>query len=77
MKRILETQVQLATQARARKLDPHSSIETKLTYTSKAKIAAILNIPRLEEYLPQDLSHPEILSFWQQTLPNKLLMADL
>ncbi|MHA2243375.1 MAG: hypothetical protein ACXADY_00240 [Candidatus Hodarchaeales archaeon] len=59
MKRILETQVQLATQARARKLDPHNSIETKLTYTSKAKIAAILNIPRLEEYLPQDPSRPE------------------
>lgn len=57
MKKNLETQVQLATRARARKLDPEAVIETKLTYSSKAKIAAILNIPKLEEYLPQNLSH--------------------
>ncbi|UCE13145.1 MAG: hypothetical protein JSV04_13265 [Candidatus Heimdallarchaeota archaeon] len=56
LKRDLETQFKIASQARAFKLDPSSSIETKLTYSSKSKIAAILNIPGLEEYLPQNLA---------------------
>ncbi len=59
IKKILETQVQLATQARALKIDPQTTIETKLTYSSEAKIAAILNIPRLKEYLPQNISQHE------------------
>lgn len=59
MKSVLETQVQIAEQARARKFDPQSTIETRLIFTSKAKIAAILNIPRLEEYLPPNLSYHE------------------
>ncbi|UCG03659.1 MAG: hypothetical protein JSW11_06655 [Candidatus Heimdallarchaeota archaeon] len=59
IKNVLKTQVQLATQARARKLDPQSKIESKLTFTSKAKIGAILNIPKLEEYLPSNLSWHE------------------
>ncbi|MFX1285231.1 MAG: hypothetical protein ACFFB5_16380 [Promethearchaeota archaeon] len=59
IKKILETQINIATQARALKLDPHTNIEAKLTYSSEAKIAAILNIPRLEEYLPENLSYHE------------------
>ncbi len=59
LKNNLETQIHLATKARSRKLDPQTTIETKLTFTSKAKIAQILNIPKLEEYLPQNLSHHE------------------
>lgn len=56
LKKILETQIHIASQARACKLDPSGNIETKLTYSSKSKIAAILNIPGLEEYLPHHLA---------------------
>ncbi|MHA2202473.1 MAG: hypothetical protein ACW991_02175, partial [Candidatus Hodarchaeales archaeon] len=57
IKNVLETQVQLAKQARARKFDPMSTIESKLTFSSKTKIAAILNIPKLEEFIPPNLSY--------------------
>ena len=63
VKRILETQTHLAEQARSCKLDPQTTIETKLAFTSKAKTAAILNIPKLEEYLPQNLFQHENLLF--------------
>ncbi|MFX0015638.1 MAG: hypothetical protein ACFFB2_11345 [Promethearchaeota archaeon] len=59
LKKDLETQVQLATQARGCKLDPQTSIESKLTFNSRAKIASILKIPKLEDYLPRNLSHHE------------------
>lgn len=68
LKKTFKTQVQLAKKARAKKLDPRATIESKLTYSSKDKISAILNIPGLEKYLPQHLSqHENIL----------LLAADL
>ncbi|MFX0049869.1 MAG: DNA polymerase II large subunit [Candidatus Hermodarchaeota archaeon] len=59
LKETLKTQVQLAKKARAQKHDPNDQIESKLTYSSKDKITAILNIPGMEEYLPQNLSHHE------------------
>ncbi|MFX1504816.1 MAG: hypothetical protein ACFFDC_01765 [Promethearchaeota archaeon] len=56
LKDVLETQVQLAEKARARRFDPRSTIESRLTFSTKAKITSILNIPKLEEYLPPNLS---------------------
>lgn len=59
LKKIIETQVQIATKARACKYDPHDTIEASLTYSSKEKILNILKIPKLETYIPKNLSHHE------------------
>ena len=59
IKDVLEIQVQLAEKARARRFDPQSTIESQLTFSTRAKIAAILKIPKLEEYLPPNLSMHE------------------
>ncbi|MFX1517446.1 MAG: hypothetical protein ACFFC6_14165, partial [Promethearchaeota archaeon] len=56
IKNVLETQIQLAQRARAHRIDPQSTIESTLTFSTKAKIAAILKIPKLEEYLPPNLA---------------------
>ena len=56
LKDVLEIQVQIAKKARARRFDPQAFIESILTFSTKAKIAAILKIPKLEEYLPPNLS---------------------
>jgi DNA polymerase II large subunit len=57
----LQTQFQLANQARSLKFDPSSTIESKLTFNSNEKILAILDIPGLKDYLPGNLSQHENL----------------
>ncbi len=55
LKSKLETQIQLAAKVRSLRLDPHSEIESKITYNSKTKILAILDIPGLGDHLPTNL----------------------
>ncbi len=59
IKTSLQTQIQLANQARSLKFDPFETIESKLAFNSNEKILAILNIPGLENYLPNNLSQHE------------------
>ncbi|MHA2327951.1 MAG: hypothetical protein ACXACR_05475, partial [Candidatus Hodarchaeales archaeon] len=73
LSKLLETQMQIASKARNRKLDPKDSIEAKLTFTSKDKIATILNIPGLEEYLPSNLFHHENLVLFAADIAKQIV----
>ncbi|MFW9779132.1 MAG: hypothetical protein ACFFE8_09790 [Candidatus Heimdallarchaeota archaeon] len=58
----INAQLTIASKARARKYDPMDSVESRLTFSSKENILAILNIPGLDKHLPQYLfSHENAL----------------
>ncbi|PWI48439.1 hypothetical protein CEE45_06820 [Candidatus Heimdallarchaeota archaeon B3_Heim] len=56
IKKTLTAQIKLANQARSLKYDPYSSIESIITPSSTDNILAILNIPGLENYLPEKIN---------------------
>ncbi|MHA2318509.1 MAG: hypothetical protein ACXAC6_12230 [Candidatus Hodarchaeales archaeon] len=61
LKRNITAQIQIASKARNQKHDPKSSIESNITNSSTKNILSILNIPKLEDYLPKRINQHENL----------------
>ncbi len=62
IKNSLTAQIGIANKARSLKYDPVSEIESLITASSTGNILAILNIPGLENYLPERISqHKNLL----------------
>ncbi|MHA1971637.1 MAG: DNA polymerase II large subunit [Candidatus Hodarchaeales archaeon] len=59
----IQSQEYLASQARKELIDPSANVESIITTSTKSKISTILDVPKLEEYLPstQDLHEKPIL----------------
>ena len=53
LKKNITAQIKIASEARSKKHDPWNSIEAKITNSSTKNILSILNIPKLEDYLPR------------------------
>jgi len=62
LKETITAQIQIADRARDQKHDPRSSIESNITNSSTKNILSILNIPKLEDYLPKRINqHKNLL----------------
>ncbi len=62
LKKTITAQIQIASKARNQKHDPKSSIESNITNSSTKNILSILNIPKLEDYLPKRINqHKNLL----------------
>ena len=53
LKKNITAQIKIASDARNKKHDPKNSIESNITNSSIKNILSILNIPKLEDYLPK------------------------
>ncbi|MHA2154647.1 MAG: hypothetical protein ACXABU_04855 [Candidatus Hodarchaeales archaeon] len=62
IKKALTAQIKLANKARSLKYDPYSKVESIITPSSTDNILAILNLPGLENYLPERINeHKNLL----------------
>ncbi|MHA1512650.1 MAG: hypothetical protein ACTSRJ_01120 [Candidatus Hodarchaeales archaeon] len=62
LKMTITAQIQIASKARNQKHDPRSSIESNITNSSVKNILSILNLPKLEDYLPKQFNqHKNLL----------------
>jgi len=62
LKKTMTAQIQIASKARNQKHDPKTSIESNITNSSTKNILSILNIPKLEDYLPKRINqHKNLL----------------
>ncbi|MHA1237287.1 MAG: hypothetical protein ACTSQ9_06490, partial [Candidatus Hodarchaeales archaeon] len=62
LKKTITAQIQIASKARNQKHDPRSSIESNITNSSVKNILSILNLPKLEDYLPKQFNqHKNLL----------------
>lgn len=73
IKKNLIVQLEIAASARNKRLDPTDKIESILSYNPKSKISAILDIPGLEDFLPENLTKVENLVIFSANIASQIV----